>query len=72
MHAWDERVFLRLGECLGVVMEVDEEAKQRRRLYMVRMLILRYPLRLPESLALEVEGVGVTVLISDEGGEDQR
>ena len=53
-------------------MEVDEEAKQRRRLYMVRMLILRYPLRLPESLALEVEGVGVTVLISDEGGEDQR
>lgn len=30
LHAWDERVFLRLGECFGVVMEVDEEAKQRR------------------------------------------
>lgn len=54
-HAWDERVFTCLGECLGIVMEVDTKAKQRKRIDMVRVLILSGPLRsLPESLVLEV------------------
>lgn len=32
LHAWHERVFARIGECLGVVMEVDEEAKNKNRI----------------------------------------
>ena len=27
LHAWDEKVFRCLGNCLGVVMEIDDAAK---------------------------------------------
>lgn len=58
LHAWDEKVFHRLGECLGIVMEIDEEATCRERIDRVRVLILRDPQRsIPQKIALEIEGV---------------
>ncbi|XXG68571.1 hypothetical protein AAC387_Pa06g1628 [Persea americana] len=59
LHAWDERVFSRLGECLGVVLEIDEEAKKKLRIDRVCILILRDPRQqLPPKLDLEVVGGG--------------
>ena len=43
LHAWDERVFHSLGECLGVLMEIDDEATKKITLDKVRLLILRDP-----------------------------
>ena len=45
LHAWDERVFHSLGECLGVLMEIDDEATKKITLDKVRLLILRDPQR---------------------------
>lgn len=43
LHAWDEKVLRCLGVCLGVVMEVDDEAKHKQRFDKIRILILRDP-----------------------------
>lgn len=66
LHAWDESVFKCLGDCLRVVMEIDDAAKQKKRIDKVHLLILRNPnLRLPKSLPLDV-GVRFSVSISEE------
>lgn len=58
LHPWEARVFHRLGECLGVVLEIDEEANRRKRVDKVRLLTLRDPLQfLPPSLPSDVDGV---------------
>lgn len=63
--AWDVKVLSHLGECLGVVMHIDEDAIQKKRLDKVRVLILRDPQRcLPASLVLDVEGVRFKIAIS--------
>lgn len=64
-HAWDERVFSHLGECLKVVLEIDEEAKKKLRTDRIRIIILRDPQRqLPPKLDLEVEGNQLCIGIS--------
>lgn len=67
LHAWDESVFKCLGDCLGVVMEIDDAAKQKKRIDKVHLLILRNPyLRLPKSLPLDVEGVRFSISVNEE------
>lgn len=66
LHVWDESVFKCLGDCLGVVMKIDDAAKQKRRIDNVHLLILRNPnLRLPKSLPLDV-GVRFSISVSEE------
>ncbi|RWR87062.1 pentatricopeptide repeat-containing protein isoform X2 [Cinnamomum micranthum f. kanehirae] len=67
LHAWDEKVFQRLGECLGTVMEIDKDATSGPRIDMVRLLILRDShRRIPEIVALEVDGAHFCVSIAEE------
>lgn len=64
LHAWDVKVFSHLGECLGVVMHIDEDAIQKKRLDKVKVLILRDPQRrLPTYLVLDVESVRFKIAI---------
>eukprot|EP00268_Persea_americana_P060228 TRINITY_DN7477_c1_g1_i5.p1 TRINITY_DN7477_c1_g1~~TRINITY_DN7477_c1_g1_i5.p1 ORF type:complete len:335 (-),score=59.40 TRINITY_DN7477_c1_g1_i5:653-1657(-) len=69
LHAWDEKVFHRLGECLGMVMEIDKEAVCQQRVDRVRVLILRDPQQsIIQKIALEVEDVRffVSVAVEDD------
>ena len=67
LHAWDAMVFHRSGDCLGVVLETDEEANRKQRVDRVRVLILRDPqLPLPATLAMDVERVPFFISISAE------
>lgn len=71
MHAWHESVFARVGDCLGVVMEVDEEAKNKNRIDQVRILVLKDPHRsLPQTVALEVVGIRFSISVIEE--DDHR
>eukprot|EP00268_Persea_americana_P021829 TRINITY_DN21728_c0_g2_i1.p2 TRINITY_DN21728_c0_g2~~TRINITY_DN21728_c0_g2_i1.p2 ORF type:complete len:181 (+),score=37.96 TRINITY_DN21728_c0_g2_i1:735-1277(+) len=66
-HAWDERVFQRLGECLGTVLKIDEEAKSRQGIDGVKLLILRDPQRCTLKMVdLEVDGVRFCVSVVEE------
>ena len=57
LHSWDAMVFHRLADCLGVVLETDEEAYRKQRVDQVRLLILRDPqLPLTATLAMDVKG----------------
>ena len=67
------KVFSRLGECLGLVIQIDENAIQKQRVDRVRILILRDPkCSLPESLVLEIDGVQFSVGITVEEEEEEE
>lgn len=71
LHVWHERVFARIGECLGVVMEVDEEGKNKNRIDYVRIFILKDPHpSLPQTVALEVAGIRFSISVIEE--DDRR
>ena len=68
LHTWDEKAFQCLGECLGVVMEIDDEANTKQRRDRVRLMVMCDPQRrLPEIIPLEVKGVRflMSVIVED-------
>lgn len=67
LHAWDAKVFHRLGESLGVVLEIDEAAAMKQRIDRVCLLIWRDPQRsVPKIIALDVNGVRFHVSVIEE------
>lgn len=45
LHAWSENIFQRLGECVGQVVEIDEDALFRRRVDVLRVGASRFACR---------------------------
>lgn len=59
-----------IGECLGVVLEMDEDSKTKKRLDRIQMLIWMDPQKLlPKSLAMDVDGFRFHININEEADQ---
>lgn len=66
-HAWTETTFRRLGDCVGQVVKIDEDALLRHQVDVLRVQVLRdLHVGDPQLIALDVDGVRFFIVVSVE------